>query len=533
MKRKTRGGVRSRAAQQGGGVLFAALVAVCCAGPGCDDEQTDAPLLGEARFIINPDNQFSALVTVVLEQGAEVVVEYGAEDAFDRTTPSTTVAAGVETELLVLGLVAGVGHGMRVVATSGEQRWTSPSVTVTTPPLPSGWPACTVVSPVDPADFGEAEVVCTDGLLDQGTPIYYCVDRQGSPRYELRHPDGEQIRHVQVLSDGNLMAAGYSDEFVAIFDPAGRLLVEYDHFSFLGLTRFLHQWLDQHDAIEIIEGPWKGAIAFMTVALESVEGEDQAGNGVLVVQPYSGEVLWDWSIHGELGDGVPIDPSLPYDRYGLLHHSGVEWLHANTLLHGVDEAGDQFFWMSLRAQDWIIKVDVETDAIEWRLGFEGDFDLVDDLDAASPTPLGPNKWMFQQHAPEWTARDGSRTRFLVFDNGNARPLPLPDGAERYSRVVEFEIDEDTRRAAITFDHGSPDPLHPDHFASEAYGDADLLPGGETLLFDAGLHNPERSAFLAEISYPGGVERWRYDCPDGPSLFLLEFFPSLYEMTWRY
>ena len=515
-------------------LLFLGGTTVCgaCKPAVDDDDSGDPELHGTVEMALNPNNRFAALVTVEMDGDADVIVEYGTGGGFELTTPSRAVEAGTASEMVVLGLRADTEYELRVTASDGSSSWTGAATLLTTEPLPEGWPTCQISFGVDPTEFDDREIICTDGLLADGTPIYQCFDRNGVPLWELRHPDGETIRHVEPLSDGDFLAVGFSDSFLAIFDAAGRMTAEYTGLWFQGKTRFEHQWINQHDAIEITEGPWTGAVALLTNAIDDVNGEPMAGGGVIVLDRHTGEVLWDWSVHGEMGDDVPIDPALGYERYGLYQESGTQWLHANALLHGVDDQGQQFLWISLRAQDWIIKLDVATDAIVWRLGYGGDFELVDDLEAADPAPLEPNQWMFQQHAPEWQSRDGSRSRFVVFDNGNVRPDPLPDGGETYSRVVAYEIDEVSQRAAITFELGDPDPGSADHFASNAYGDADMLPGGEALLMDVGLIDPN-GAYIAEIGYPGGEERWRYDCPQGPTLYQANYHPDLYEMTWKY
>ncbi len=495
-----------------------------------DDDDTAPSLHGTASIRANPHNRFSAVVEARVDGAADVVVEFGEEDRFDHATPHQLADADQATTFLLLGLRSSTTYRARVVAASGSRTWTSDPLEITTDPLPGGWPDCAVTFSVDEDAFDADEVVCTDGEEDDGTPVYYCVDRWGVPRWELRHPDGVSIRHVEALSDGRLVATGYSDSILAFFTPDGALQREYTALNFEGQTRFDHEWINQHDAIEITEGQWAGAVALMTNAVDVYDGTYLNGLGILVIDPDDGDVLWDWSVHGERGDGVPIDPALDPTRSGLYTETGVTWLHANGILHGVDGDGDEYFWVSLRAQDWIIRVDVADDSIRWRLGYQGDFALVDDLDAAVPVPLDDNEWMYQQHAPAWIERDGARTRFVVFDNGNVRPDPLPDGGVTYSRVVEYVVDEDTMRATVSFAYGSASPDAAEHFASKAYGDADLLPEGDALLFDVGLQDPQ-GGFLGEISFPGGVERWRFTCPE-VELYQLEYYPDLYEMSWQ-
>lgn len=508
-------------------ILFTALSCSTGEGPFVDT----CALEGNIQVLENPTNPFSAVARVTVDCEVEVVVEYGIGEAFDRATPAQTLAPNEPGDFLVLGLHADSQYAIRAVAGEGDETWTSSVQEFQTQPLPEGWPVCTVTA--DPsAEFGPEEVVCSNHRLSDETPIYVCVDREGTPVWWLRHPDGERMQQVTALADGSFAAVGDSDSFVAFFDRHGEMTGEYIDLWFEDKTRFFHDWVDMHEVFEIVEGPWLGAVAFTTATVDMVDGEERGGTGLIVFDPRTEEVVWDWHIHGELGDGESIDPAMiDYDRYGI-HDEGSAryWNHGNALLHGIDDGGE-FFWMSLRAQDWLIKIDVETDEVLWRLGYGGDFELVDDLDAEDPTPLDPRRWFYQQHAPEWQAHDGNRTRFLIYDNGVTRPDEdgNPDSSNQYSRIVELEIDEETRLATVLFEYGNEDSESPEHFYSKQLGDADMLPGAQSLMFDEGLGDP----WIAEITYPGGQETWRYHCPDMPRFYRLNYFPSLYETTWWY
>jgi hypothetical protein len=512
-------------------LLLSGMLAVLACGAGDGPFVDSCALEGNIRVLANETNPFSALARVTVDSDIEVRVEYGVGEAFDRSTPTATLSAGQMTEFLVLGLRPDTQYDIRAVAIDGERSWTSSTQTFQTSPLPEGWPECTVTAP-DPTLFDDNEVICSNHRLVDETPIYACVDRDGVPVWWLRHPDGERMQQITALPDGSFAAVGDSDSFVAFFDRYGEMTGEYIDLWFEGRTRFFHDWVDMHEVVELTEGPWAGAVAFTTATVDIVDGEERGGSGLIVFDRHTEEVVWDWHIHGEMGDGVSIDPDMiDYDRYGIHDEGGARyWNHGNALLHGIDDGGE-FFWMSLRAQDWVIKIDVETDQVLWRLGYGGDFELVDDLDAADPEPLDPRRWFYQQHAPEWQAHDGDRARFLIYDNGVTRPDADgdPDSTDQYSRIVELEIDEDSRRATVHFEYGSPDEDDPAHFYSKQLGDADMLPGASSLMFDEGLGNP----WIAEITYPGGQETWRYHCPDMPRFYRLNYFPSLYDTTWWY
>ena len=522
---------RERGSSRDSILYFVAALLVLATTVGCSGAAVDlscsafSPLVVEA----NPANLHSALVRVGVSDGRSVLVEYGEAGQFDRRTPEQAPTTGEGDGLLVLGLLADAEYTMRVV--TGDGACTSEAVDFRTEPLPDGWPACTVTAAAG-AVFDDDEGVCSHGRIGDDDPYWFCVDRAGRPVWVMRHPDGEGLQLVQTLSDGSHAALGASGSFLALFDRSGWFTRQYSPLWFEGRTRFVHDWIDVHDVIEVTEGPWAGAVAFLTATIDVVDSGERNGIGLIVFDRQGEDVLWDWSIHGELGDGVPIDPIMDYDRYGLFEEGGARhWNHGNALLHGVDGQGRQYFWISLRAQDWIVRVEVETDAISWRLGHEGDFEWVNDLDGEDPVSLEPRQWMFQQHSPEWQQRQGERTRFLVYDNGVARPGPdgVADQEDPHSRILEIEIDEASRRATLLFEYGTADPESDQYFYSAELGDADMLPGGSAVLFNEGLGDP----WAAEISYPGGEETWRLHCPELPRFYRMDYFPSLYETTWWY
>jgi len=491
------------------------------------------PWPGEVQVAVrdNPANPFSALLEVTLEHDADVHVEVLQGTEVVSSTPPHSVLAGEAGDMLVLGLHAEQEVGLRAVATDGEHTWIGESTPYTPDRLPGGWPDCQVTSAAPAGTFGPDEVVCTNGWI-YATPVYYCVDRTGEPVWALSHPADETLLGVRARADGGFGAALDSDSRIALFDRTGALQAEYGPLWFQGRTRFEHDWIDMHELIDLHQGPWAGAVAFLTTTSEPLDdGRFMVGAGIVVFDPVNEQVLWDWSAHGQTGDGAPIDPALDYDRLGLgLTTDPEDWLHGNALVHVVDDGG-QRFWLSLRHQDWIVAIDPATDAVLWRLGYEGDFELVDDLDAAAPTPLAGEQWFFRQHAPELRWRDGDRARLLVFDNGAVRPDPTgkPSDDDPYSRVVEYELDTAAMQASITFAFGDSEPNTPDHFVSEGMGDADMLWDGDRLQFVNGWGD----SFVGEVSYPDGTWLWRLDCPDQPELYRVNTFPDLYDTTWWY
>lgn len=480
---------------------------------------TDAPLALTLSATINPHSPLSALASVTASADVLATIEATDGEHF-VSTPAVSLAAGVASEVLVLGLRAGRAWTL----TAATQDATSEPIALTIDALPEDHPECMVTLDAGAA-VSDEEVICTNADTDSGG-IYFCVDRAGETVWWVPQPQGEGVHAFRVLSDGTLAMVSDSRSMIAFLEPSGAPITYYTPSWFKGQTRFLHEWIDLHEVIEITDGQWAGAVAVLTSSYEKIPGDRVVrASGIIVFDWRSGMPLWDWHMLGEsLEDGLTIDPLLDVDRVGL-YSTDSDWVHTNALLHRVEDGRD-IFWMSLRHQDWIIKIDGETDGVLWRLGAEGDFVLVDDLDAASPQALPVEGWMYQQHAPEWRPSSGGRTELVVFDNGLVRPSA---GELSFSRILGFVIDEDTMQAAPTFAYGSDTSSSLDHFFSAGVGDADLTPAGDRLHFVKGY---EPDPFLGEVSYPDGVLQWKMVCPDQDELYRLSAYPSLYELTWR-
>ncbi len=478
---------------------------------------------GSVRLTESEDDLFGAEATVRLDEAAAVRFEIEG-----RSTPEWSLPAGEEVVLPVRGLLPGERMEVQAVARLGRRELRSRPFTLRAEEAPEDWPDCSVTFGEATVEDDSEEVICTNGVraeISEG--VFYCFDLHGRPRWALRHPAGARLRVLEPLSGGGFASISMANGMVSLFDERNRFLTEHAVLRFEGQTRFVHEYIDPHEVIELREGPWAGALAVLTIAVDLVQtsaGEElRQAFGILVFDPDSLDVLWDWSGHGALGDSQTIDPALDYERLGPSSEDHENFMHANALVHRVEEDGAQRFLMSLRHQDQIIAIDVDSDRILWRLGYQGDFELVDDLDAASPTPLPRGDWFYAQHAPRWID-GGARPRVLLFDNGNNRP----DSEQSWSRALELELDFDQMRAAPVFSWGSSDPSAADFFFGDGGGSVELLPGGEIIQVMKGWD----AAMVARLSYPDGELLWRWDCVDPEGVhdepYRARALPSLYE-----
>ena len=435
----------------------------------------------------NPTNPLSVIATLESAEARTVHLAYGTGDTLDRRTPDITLEPGVPTEVLVLGLYPSQWAIAPVVDGVEGIRWQ----TATTFPAPLLETETTTVS----GTYGPEEAICAAREAER--PAYACTDREGRPTLFVALP--ENAMFVRPLSDGTFVAHPDGGSRFFQFDAAGRPVRDFSFGDLTGPTTYAHDAVDEHELIEIVEGPWTGAWAVITITWE----DDIKGAGIMVFDPDTKQILWDWSAHGAPNDGASIDPQLPHDRWGVQEH-GDDWLHANALVHSVDDDGD-FFWMSLRHQDWIIEIRAPEGTLTGRLGRQGGFTLTDRPDA---------DWFFHQHAHELVRQPDGRIAALVFDNGNARP----DDNE-VTRVVEYMVDREAQTAEIVFEHVAA-------WFAVAAGDADRSPDDSSVFLTRSVGQP----FIAEIDR-NGERKWIQRFEGEGELYRSEWFPSLYETTW--
>ncbi len=504
------------------GVLVGALALAGCEG-----------LPAKVRVQPNPHDRFGAIVQLSPpDRDLLVHVEYSADGDDLRQTPATVVRKGELAARLVRGLLADSTYDLEVVAREGAREWRWPVQQVQTDPLPADWPTCTLDPPASTAQFGDQGVICVPGVLgDSGDGVLTCVDQQARPRFSLQHPSGLIMRVVQPLPQGGFGAVGYDSSQLVSFKAGGKAASAWPVSWFQGKTRFSHEFIDGHELIGFADGDWQYAVAMITATWETIgqdeQGQDKRrlGNGIIVFDMREQAVLWDWSAHGQPGDGQPIDPLLDYDRLGVSASDPTRFMHANALQARTTPDGQPELWMSLRHQDWVIAIDPRTDAIKWRLGRGGDFRLVEDLDAAQDdiVRLGPEHWFYAQHAPRILSQEGSRVRLLIFDNGKDRPGDHPDD---YSRAVELTIDTDTMLAAPGFVFGASDPSSPDFMYAAGGGNAELLPDGRTVQILEGWDG----TVLRHVDMQTGRTLWTWRCPDMSDereQYRAHFQPDLY------
>ncbi len=504
-------------------------------GGGDDTGIAPTPLGIDAVVEANPANAFSAFVTVTVDGDAQAWVEYG-EGAFTHNTPTVAVREGQATRIQVLGLRADRDFQLRVVAQTDIGQWTGDTLHFETEPLPSGWPVCTPHFTADETSFDPDEVTCAPGATSTGDSMFHCTDYWGETVFAVQIDSNDSLVSMRPLMDGGWASTSTTSSKLMVFDADGTVRSQFYPGEIQEQSRFVHEVIDSHEVLQLTEGEWAGAVAFITQADETLsDGSWKNGNGIVVMDPNTGEVFYDYSFHGASGDDKSMDDLLPYTRAGNGDYP-EDWTHANSLLHGLDADGRQYFLLSLRSQDWVVKLYPDNDTLAWALGYQGSFTLVDDIDAVEQATQSPLEWAYHQHGlqfvedgPLYAGVDG-RIHLMMLDNG----FPRRDRTGyrwdlTYSRVVQFELDPATQQAELEFSWGSTEPGGEGWFFTQACGGTQLTDDPGRVIFSTG-----ETATRVELAYPEGEERWRMTCQTRDFCeYRVQWFPSLYETDWAY
>jgi arylsulfate sulfotransferase len=222
------------------------------------------------------------------------------------------------------------------------------------------------------------------------------------------------------------------------------------------------------------------------------------------------QVAWYWDSFAHLDVnraavlGETCTPGFQACPPQYLASSSNDWLHTNS----VQYTSDHNLVISMRHQDWVIKVDYQDGAgtgnVLWRLGPDGDFSIV----SGDPYP-----WFTHQHDAGFES-DGT---FTVFDDGNTRVADNP-GVTENSRGQVYQIDEVNKVATLLVNSDLG-------VYSAALGSAQLL-GNGNYHFLAGFNQPGPTQFSQSVEVlPDGTTNLRLQA--APLAYRSFRMPSLY------
>jgi hypothetical protein len=327
------------------------------------------------------------------------------------------------------------------------------------------------------ADYiGEAAGDSTGGytILDVGT---FCgdsagavviVDSSGRVRWYQEVGEGPMDLVAVPATSGGLWMARHESQLrrVALEDQA----VLWEGPDPAGDSTYFHH--------ELREVPTGELLTLLDASNELPGLEPWDGFRVALIDPDTNEYTWTFDSQSAVEDG-----SLPPGQNDAYH--------ANAASYVVDEDGPAIY-VSLFHLGWIVRVDIASRAITWRLGAGGDFTLAN------------GRWFTSQHAPTF---DGNRV--LVYAN------TTEDGTA--TRVVEYELDLAARTAREVWSWDDF-PIAYGMFGSVDWLDTDrtFVASGFSLCNQMGT--APGSSSVQEIDRATGEVRWNLDLPQAASIY---------------
>lgn len=422
----------------------------------------------------------SATLAVVGDPGARTAVISGPGPTLEQTHRLRGLAPATST-----------GVELAIEAEDGALENTTVAFT-TLAPLEGFRPEFPVTAGGEPAP--ELRIFDLSRFPMQGEQGLFAIEPAGRTRWYLPRETGgggpaALPVGVKLLGDGKV--AFVQDYGLYVVDELGTEVIAYVGQE-LGLAGF------HHDVIQLPSGNFMVlSYAFRDVYYPAVDETRHVAGDLIVEITAAGEVVWEWDSFDYLDPTRIRDSyfsSLPIDD-PWTGETAYDWTHGNGVVFDV---ADDSVLVSMRHQDWILKIDHATGDLLWRLGDEGDFTLME------------GTWFYHQHSPQWQP-DGS---LLLYDNGIQNPN-LADELER-SRSVRYEIDEEMGTAVQVWEARSS-------YQSGIAGDADRLSNGNVLEVHSAVPvNPGQGlpvfSHLREIDPESGDEVWGLVGPQGHMVY---------------
>ncbi len=417
-------------------LVLAILVALGGCKPDDDDDSSAGDDDTTSSAILSVEVDVSELIGAVVTVSWETLeptagrVEFGLDDSFGRQV----VDPGDDTtdhEVILLGLTTETEYAYRVVALDGDVEVGAESGSFTTGPLPPELAGGQIANDVPHPELTAGgffavplfSQVSIPVILDaKGNPVWWHVD-------EVPH---ETITTVHLTRDrtGVIYNAFHMDDGDDIGNSEERILrVSLDGRTVERIEALQHS----HNFVELPDG----TLGYIATDHVEIEGETVRGDKIIELQP-DGTEEQVWSVW----DYFEYDPELePPTGTGFTHANALDYIEA-----------EDAYYLSLRSQDCVLKVDRATAQVEWVLG--GPYTTLD-IAGTDPHSDQHQFHVFDDH-------------LLIFDNGDV---------SRYaSRAVEYVLDHGAGSAEMVWEHYS-DPV----VYIISGGDVSRLPSGHTLV----------------------------------------------------
>ena len=373
------------------------------------DPGETGPLTVTVDVSDNPTLVLEKIISVTASSAAEVTLRCTLDGDPEEVHVLSSPSAAGHT-LALRGLLPESSYDCVLSADDGAAGLDEP-VIVETSALPEGFPE-THIAVTDGERRGYTLLYHSSGRATESKDRLFILDDEARIRWYYDSVTGDpKDLDVQYIGDDRILYGGGYETPPTLIDLSHQLISVGPPPS----TGLYH-----HHHAEWLPG---GNILSLAAATNSSGLVDWTGFIVEIRDAESGALSWSWDSQRGVDDGLLHSP--------VAGENGDEY-HANW----VGVIGDDAY-VGLRQIHQLLRIDRETGDILWRLGTNGDFQLL--TDAGLPAP--EEQWFYGAHGP-----DLNGDRILLYDNGWSRP-----GADSYSRVIELAVDEEARTAQIVWE----------------------------------------------------------------------------------
>ena len=436
---------------------------------------------------------------------AEVEVVGGGEQWALELSPAT------EVDKPIVGLKPDTAYSLTVSVTAGDNTLTTDGLEWRTPALPGDFPPWEVrMSHPSEMEPGMTLFSPRENWQTTQGPIVI-VDHEGVVRWYFRDQDHKVQEDLRQLENGNFL---FGHDFCSLqeVDLLGNVVAMWHATEYPGGCDASSESVGvpvvdfHHDSLVLPNGNLL-ALSSEARTVDGFPTDENNADAARTTARILGGVIVEFSPDGKLVKHIAIADLIDPTRIGRdsLQTSwpsnhvppgepARDWDHANAVIY---EKASDCYYVSLRHQDAIIKVNRKTQQLVWILGTPANWNAPwkDKL----LTPVGDLKWQYHQHAVELTPRG-----LGLYDNGNYRAAAFePVGSDPpYSRAVIYEIDEDRREVREVWSYGEPSGDL--SFYSQGMGDADWQPqtGNLVMVNSELVDGPTTYAQILEVKPDG-------------------------------
>ncbi|HEX6575016.1 MAG TPA: arylsulfotransferase family protein [Gemmatimonadaceae bacterium] len=384
--------------RHGVGITLAATALIACEQGDINGvPQCDTPRFIGASLRDNQYNGLSFFADVKVSEADSVKVQYGVT-SLDSITPAFAVTSDSSTAF-VLGLLPSTRYSGAIIAYNHCGSATSNALAINTKPLPPDLPSYSASG----SEPGSGYVVFAAGNYG------LVINNSGRVVWYRHFPSGPGL-NFQAQPNGRFAARPNGEPGFIEVSPTGEMT------RALTCARGLSPRM--HDLIALSDGSYWLLCDESRIVDLSSQGAGSVRVTAQTVQHVdpNGALLFEWSPFSSINIDLGILRTEDFTA------SGINWTHGNAI--DLDTEGNVL--VSYRNLNELIKIDVHTGQILWRLGGEKSDFAFDDM---SSPPFA------RQHG----ARTIGTTGVLLLDNL---------GEPSFSRAERYSLNLVTHRAQL-------------------------------------------------------------------------------------